>query len=210
MKLKSHSKLTYMIMMLCLLLFVGVAYTIGGNRVTFFDDPIISYIQAAESPAWTRVMKWFTAIGSGKVMTIIAMGTLVILFVIFKHRQELILFCGVVLGSEFMNIMLKNIFRRARPDLHRLIEIEGYSFPSGHSMVAFSFYGILTYLLWRHTRPRIARIILLISSACMILLIGVSRIYLGVHYPSDVIGGYLASSMWLLICVIGFERYKKR
>ncbi|HEY2493501.1 MAG TPA: phosphatase PAP2 family protein [Paenibacillus sp.] len=210
MKLKIHSSLIYILMILCLLMFVGIAFAIGGNRVTFFDNPIISFIQGLESPAWTGVMKWFTTVGSAGVMIIISICTLFILYVVFKHRQELILFFAVVLGSQFLNIMLKNIFKRIRPDLHRLIEIEGFSFPSGHSMAAFSFYGILTYLMWRHTRPRVARIILLTCSASMILLIGVSRVYLGVHYPSDIIGGYLASSAWILICIISFKRFKKR
>lgn len=210
MKLKNHSKFTHIVTIICFLLFVGIAYSIRVNNIILFDDPVISFIQGLESPTWTVIMKWFTAVGSVSVMTIIAICTCIMLYVVLKHRKELILFLGVVLGSVLMNIMLKNLFKRIRPDLHRLIEIEGFSFPSGHSMAAFSFYGILTYLLWKHIRPKVARIILLSISASLILLIGVSRIYLGVHYPSDIIGGYFISSAWLLICIICFERFKNR
>ena len=104
----------------------------------------------------------------------------------------------VVFGSSILNLLLKWVFQRARPDINRLIEITGYSYPSGHSMGAFSFYSVLAYLLWRHIDSRAGRGALIAVSIVMILSIGLSRIYLGVHYPSDIVGGYLASCAWLV------------
>jgi undecaprenyl-diphosphatase len=138
---------------------------------------------------------------------------LFIIFFLYKvlhHRLELLLFIGVVVGSPILNLLLKEIFQRARPDLHRLIEIGGYSFPSGHAMNAFTVYGILTFLLWRHIFNRSGRTLLLLFSSFFIIMIGVSRIYLGVHYPSDIIGGYFASGFWLATSIWFFQWYMER
>jgi undecaprenyl-diphosphatase len=107
----------------------------------------------------------------------------------------------VIIGANIFFSSLKLVFHRARPDLHRLIEIGGYSFPSGHATNAFALYGILTFLLWRHISPQSGRILLIFISALMILMIGISRIYLGVHYPSDVIAGYFISGFWLMMAI---------
>ncbi|MFZ0446701.1 MAG: phosphatase PAP2 family protein [Bacillus sp. (in: firmicutes)] len=104
--------------------------------------------------------------------------------------------------------MLKQFFHRARPDLHRLIEIGGYSFPSGHAINVFTVYGIITFLLWRHIPSYLGRTILISSG--FIFMIGTSRIYLGVHYPSDIIGGYFASGFWLSLAIWFFQKYKEK
>ncbi|MFT9600173.1 phosphatase PAP2 family protein [Mesobacillus sp.] len=106
--------------------------------------------------------------------------------------------------------MLKLYFHRARPDFNRLIEIGGYSFPSGHAMNAFSFYSILAFLLWRHVPTRMGRIAVILLSTFMILAIGLSKVYLGVHYPSDIIGGFLASGLWVAVVIWFFQRYKEK
>lgn len=162
-----------------------------------FDSSVISAVQSWESPGLTTVMKLFTLIGTGMQVTVIALVIMALLYFVLGHRSELILFACVVIGSPLLNEVLKLIFQRARPEINRIIEVNGFSFPSGHSMSAFSLYGILAFLLWKHIRSGAGRIILLIASASLILAIGISRIYLGVHYPSDVIGGYLASGCWL-------------
>ena len=107
-------------------------------------------------------------------------------------------------------MLKRNFFQRARPDLHRLIEIGGYSFPSGHAMSAMAVYGTLAFLLWRHISTRFGRSLLIFFSAMMIFMIGISRVYLGVHYPSDIIGGYFASGFWLGAAIWSFQRYKEK
>ena len=126
-----------------------------------------------------------------------------------KQRIELLLFGIVLIGTTILNQILKQFFHRARPDLHPFIETGGYSFPSGHAMSAFALYGILAFLLWRHIPTKLGRTILIIVSCIFIFLIGISRIYLGVHYPSDIIGGYFASGFWLAISISFFQRYKE-
>jgi undecaprenyl-diphosphatase len=190
--------------------FVAVVMLVGNKRIAKFDERVISAVQGMESPGWTSIMKFFTTIGSGFVVALLTLLLCIFLYAVLKHRQELIFLVAVVGGTGILNLMLKLLFQRDRPTLHRLIEITGYSFPSGHSMAAFALYGALTYLLWRHIPSTWGRSLQVSLSSVFILAIGLSRIYLGVHYPSDVVGGYLASGTFLGLFIWVFERRKSR
>jgi undecaprenyl-diphosphatase len=184
-----------------LLGFSFMAFFVSSNQIIHFDQMIISFITDFESPTMTSVMKVFTFIGSTISIIVLSILILFFLYIVLKHRTELILFIAVIIGANILFSSLKLVFHRARPDLHRLIEIGGYSFPSGHATNAFALYGILTFLLWRHISSHSGRIILIFMSTLMILMIGISRIYLGVHYPSDVIAGYFISGFWLTMAI---------
>ncbi|MCM3673706.1 phosphatase PAP2 family protein [Peribacillus simplex] len=210
MKLKQQLTIAFIISVLSLIGFGFMAFTISANEYLKFDEEVISLVQGWESPLLTDIMKFFTYIGSTGFLIILSLVILFFLYRVLKHRLELVLFTAVMVGSPLLNLMVKLFFQRARPDLHRLIEIGGYSFPSGHAMNAFSLYGILTFLLWRHITAMWARILLILFSMMMILSIGISRIYLGVHYPSDIIAGYLAGGCWIAISIWFFQRYQDR
>ncbi|KUP22271.1 phosphatase PAP2 family protein [Paenibacillus sp. DMB5] len=188
--------------------FAVIALLVALNKTAYFDNSIIHAVQSAESPGLTSLAKSLSLVGSSKLAVTISLVTMVMLFFVLKHRMELVLFLWVGLGSQLLNTWLKLWFQRERPSIHRLIEQAGYSFPSGHSMAAFSLYGALAYLLWRHMRRKRERLILILFTVLMTLGIGWSRIYLGVHYPSDVIGGYAASGAWLMLSVACFEAYQ--
>lgn len=97
-----------------------------------------------------------------------------------------------------LNQLLKNIVQRPRPDGFRLVAASGYSFPSGHSMVSMAFFGLIIWLVWHQAKDRRARIAICSAFALVIILIGISRIYLGVHYASDVLAGFCVSLLWLV------------
>ncbi|KAE8558061.1 phosphatase PAP2 family protein, partial [Paenibacillus polymyxa] len=156
------------------------------------------------------LMKCFTIIGSGLPVVIIILIAMFVLYSVLGHRRELLFLAVAVLGSVLLNTVLKMLFRRARPEINRIIEANGYSFPSGHSMTAFSMYAALTFLLWKHVPSRIGRILLVVLSSLLIVTIGTSRIYLGVHYPSDVVGGYFMSGCWMAACIWFYQRYEER
>ena len=100
-----------------------------------------------------------------------------------------------------LNEAFKVIFHRERPDILRLVEAGGFSFPSGHSMISMSFYGFIAYLFYANMKSRWKYLIISMFSV-IILLIGISRIYLGVHYASDVLAGFSAGLTWLAIFVM--------
>ncbi len=186
--------------------FILMAILVRGEHVNEMDSAIIAWIQNMEHPILTQIAVGLSFIGSRDPVILLTIIVIVLSYRLLKHRMEIVLLIGVVLGSSILNLLLKLGFQRARPDLHRLVEITGYSFPSGHSMAAFSFYGVLAYLLWRHIPSNTGRWMLVIIATVMILSIGISRIYLGVHYPSDILGGYLAACTWLALLVGSYER----
>ncbi|WP_282940953.1 phosphatase PAP2 family protein [Paenibacillus sp. RC67] len=200
-------------LLICLLCAVGfglVAMLISEQSISAFDRTIISFIQGLESPVHTSIMKTFSFIGAGTPAAILTIVISVFLYKVLGHRRELFFFLGILLSSWLLNELLKLMFHRARPTIHRIAEATGYSFPSGHSMAAFTLYGALSFLIWRHIPTRWGRVLLLFCSVVMIGMIGISRIYLGVHYPSDVIGGYLASGSLLTLFIWLFQRIQER
>jgi undecaprenyl-diphosphatase len=210
MNLRFQVTRVFVISLFFLLFFSLVAVLIRADKLLVFDHAIIEWVQSQEAPFITSIMKFFTEIGSTKIVVFLCLFIIFFLYKVLHHRTELFLFISVVVGSPILNLLLKEIFQRARPDLHRLIEIGGYSFPSVHAMNAFTVYGVLTFLLWRHIFNRGGRTLLLLISSSVIIMIGVSRIYLGVHYPSDIIGGYFASGFWLATSIWFFQWYTER
>lgn len=182
----------------------------GHQSVMDFDHKWIGRIQAQESPGWTAAAETLSWIGSTKVVIVLELILLLFLLVVPRLRWEPLLVLVATGGSALINILLKNLFQRERPDINRLAQEYSFSFPSGHSMGAFALYGILAYLLWRMIRPRAMRIVALVLCILLTLTIGLSRIYLGVHYPSDVIGGYVASGAWLALTIGVFEYWRHR
>lgn len=210
MKVKSGIYRMYLVSLIVLVLFCVLAVLIDSKLIAQFDQSVISIIQGLESKTLTPIMRVFTFIGSYKGILVILLMMIFILFFVLKSRTDALLVAVVIAGTQVINQVLKLYFQRARPNFHRLIEIGGYSFPSGHAMSALAVYGILTYVFWRHTSDRTGRIMLIIISMIFILMIGISRIYLGVHYPSDIIGGYLASGVLLILAIGIFRRYKSK
>lgn len=196
----------FLISMISLAGFVTLAGLVKRQSLATFDLAIITTVQAWEHPLLTDLAIGLSFIGSIGPVIVLCLIVIAVLYWVLGHRVEILLLIVVVFGSSILNLLLKWVFQRARPEIHRLIEITGYSYPSGHSMVAFSFYSVLSYLLWRHTDSRAGRGILISLSVIMILGIGLSRVYLGVHYPSDIVGGYLAACAWVGFLVRSYEK----
>ncbi|AMX00337.1 phosphatase PAP2 family protein [Rummeliibacillus stabekisii] len=210
MKLKGHLLSAILIGLVSLIGFSCMAILISAQKIVRFDQTLISFIRGFESHTLTSIMKFFTFIGSFPVVLVLFLIASYILYCVLRCRAEVFLLGTVILGTQVINQVLKIFFHRARPDFHLLIDVGGYSFPSGHAMSAFAFYGILTFIFWRHIPNRFGRTTIVLFSSILILIIGTSRIYLGVHYPSDIIGGYFVSSIWLTIVIWFFQRYKEK
>ncbi|AXI00460.1 PAP2 family protein [Sporosarcina sp. PTS2304] len=189
--------------------FAFIARSIHLHTITSFDDPIIDVVQGMEAPWLTTIMKTFTTIGSTTIVVLLSLSALAILFW-KKHRAQAVLLVSVIAGTGILNQVLKFIFKRERPDFHRLIDIGGFSFPSGHTMMAFSLYTILAYIVWRNLQFTWSRTLVVIVAVFMTSMIAVSRIYLGVHFPSDIVGGVLASALWLISSIAMYHRFQRK
>jgi undecaprenyl-diphosphatase len=190
------------------LLFVYIATTISNKSIAHFDTSIIRFVQGMETPWLTSIMKFFTTLGNTKSVIGIALIAFVLLYFAFRYRQQAFLFIIIIGGTVVLNALLKNYFKRERPEIHRIMNANGFSFPSGHSMIAFSLYTIIVYIAWRNVKTGLSRTLLILFAAFMILMTGISRIYVGVHYPSDVVGGFAASGLWVTFAIIVYGAYQ--
>ncbi|MDP4158060.1 MAG: phosphatase PAP2 family protein, partial [Bacillota bacterium] len=125
MNLKKQLTWALMISLLCAIGFGLIALLVSDKKIAQFDSTIIAFIQGLESPGLTSIMKFFTFIGSGTQVVIIALLVIFFLFKVLHHRRELILFIWVVLGTTILNEILKTIFHRARPTIHRIVDANG-------------------------------------------------------------------------------------
>lgn len=127
----------------------------------------------------------------------------VILLAYFQRRRQAVLLAVTMLGSMLLDIGLKGIYTRERPEpFLDYVLPASYSFPSGHALGSFCFYGIAACLLLRGRRSVISRILFPTAAVTLVLLIGFSRVYFGVHYPTDVAAGFLVGFVWLLTVVL--------
>lgn len=198
--------LIWIILVLGLLLFFYLVRLINANTISVLDNYIYNLIKGFISPKMTPIVKFITEFGNYTVMI-----PVIILFYLFNKDKSFNRYFTINLVAIFTsNFIVKNIIRRDRPiDINLIIE-NGFSFPSGHSMVSFAFYGFLIYYLYHTDLKKPLKYGLMALLSFIILLIGLSRIYLGVHYASDVIGGFLLAFIYLVIYIkFIYKREKK-
>jgi undecaprenyl-diphosphatase len=164
-----------------------------------FDDVTRAAVHQLASPLLTTIMRGFSFIGSTLALTVAT--TLVIVQLAMKKRgREAKLFAITMAGAALLNMTLKLTFKRARPvPFFDLSPPETYSFPSGHSLMSACFFGALAAILTVRIKSKRVRVMLWIVNSVMFLLIGFSRIYLGVHHTTDVIAGFSAALIWILV-----------
>jgi undecaprenyl-diphosphatase len=164
-----------------------------------FDEVTRTAVHQLASPAMTVIMRFLSFVGSTIVLTI---GTIIVVvwFAMRKWGREAKLFTATMIGGGLLNVTLKLTFKRARPEpFFDLTPPETYSFPSGHSLASACFFGALAALLTARIKNRRTKLIVWIVCAAMFLSIGFSRIYLGVHHTTDVIAGFVAALIWILV-----------
>jgi membrane-associated phospholipid phosphatase len=161
-----------------------------------FDTFVRTAIHQLATPGLTRLMQGFSFLGS--VVAVTAMCLVAIcLFLYFRRTRTAALLAITMLGVAVLDVALKHAFHRPRPVAFFGATPSSYSFPSGHALGSFCFYGILASILAARTRGRGAKLCVWTAAVVLVGMIGFSRIYLGVHYPSDVIAGYSAAALWV-------------
>jgi undecaprenyl-diphosphatase len=174
-----------------------IAGTVHGGATQTVDERTLQWFAARRSPVLDEIMYDLTTLGDGVVLIMIVLVASVFLWSTRHHWSVYILIVGMV-GGKILNTVLKAAFDRNRPSVVEwLYDVTSPSFPSGHAMGAFITYGTVAYLVGRLSPTRRLRHLTWIIATITILGIGISRMYLGVHYPSDVIAGFLAGLAWL-------------
>jgi len=189
-------------------LFVELTDTLKNELMAGYDQQVTSYVISFRNPALTKYFVFITNVGDLYGYLIVIALTTLISFVIFKQKKYVGQIILVLALASVSNMILKRFINRARPGIEHMVSVETLSYPSGHAMSAMAFYGFLIYLFYTFKMNKILKILAIIILAILILSIGISRIYLGVHFPSDIAGGYLAGLIWVFFCIMIFNLIK--
>jgi undecaprenyl-diphosphatase len=191
-------------------LFAVIADEVPENGMMVrLDRGITAWIQARESERGETIFWWVSWLGSTGLAVMLLVATAWLLE--RRHRLDAIMLAAACAGSTALNALLKLIFHRDRPEFaSEFIRRHTYSFPSGHAMESIACLGMLAYLLCQHLHRPLHRRLLVAGTVLLIGAIGVSRVYLGVHYVSDVVGGYAAGGVWLLVSIAAYREVRRR
>ena len=182
---------------LCIILFVYLTKLLLLNEIKLFDDMVFNLVANLRCEPLTIIFKFFSFLCSFYFVIILT----IIIMLFSKDRKVTFYIVLNVLFCFFLNQTLKFFFARSRPTEINLIVENGYSFPSGHSMLSLAYYGFFVYLILNSNIKRKNKILAIISLALLIFFIGLSRIYLGVHYASDVLAGFAISAAYLILYI---------
>jgi len=178
-----------------------------------FDMLVSTWVQSIRSDMLIQLSNILATVGAPKPLVRAAIGVAVLgMGTVFLFRRQrfnylapqFIVFGAINILAFYNNHWLKNLFHRSRPMEH----FASYSYPSGHAMVSFVFYMTAAYLLWLNIPSKAGRVIIMLVCCLITLLIGLSRVYLGVHYPSDIIGGYFAGGVivWVIAILLRWQQ----
>jgi membrane-associated phospholipid phosphatase len=185
--------------------FVLWAYIATTQRVLPADETMLLFAHGHATPAldsfFTRVTQLGDPIG-------VMLAALLLVAVLWNYSySRAVLTMTVLFGASYVSVVLKLVYLRARPELwHQVVTEPSYSFPSGHAMTSLSLVALLLFLLW-HSRWRLP---ILFGGLVYVIAIGCSRVYLGVHYPSDIVGGWLAAISWFSLVLLTFRAWKRQ
>ena len=196
--------LKWIVLFICLIGFFALAEDVFNKEI--MNGDIVGYKLVSTfliSDFATPIAKFITNFGGA----IILIGLAFMLFIFIKNKKIGVSIISNLAIITVLNQLLKRIVQRPRPTEFRIVEESGYSFPSGHSMVSMAFYGYLIYLIYKYVKNKYLKWISIILLSILICSIGISRIYLGVHYTSDVLGGFFISISYLIIYISAVNKF---
>lgn len=188
-----------------IIIFGIIAYFVINHQTGDFDSFVYNMVTFFKTDYFTGFYKFITFFASEVMILLVSL----VLIIVFKNKKYGAFALLNAISILILNILLKLIFMRDRPYDLMIITESGYSFPSGHAMASLGFYGFIIYLLWHFNITKRMKILFSIMLSILILLIGMSRIYLGVHYASDVLAGYMVSGAYLILYITFIRKYLK-
>ncbi len=181
--------------------FIELADEVKEGDTQFYDEAILTAINTTSNSFWDTFFFIITNFGGVIGVLVITLGIAALLVLRKKYKKTILLISGVA-GAALINVLLKLIFERTRPDLwHQLVVETSFSFPSGHAMASSALAFSVIALLW-NTKYRWPAVLI---GAAFTILIGFSRLYLGVHYPTDILAGWCVSGLWVLLVVFALN-----
>src|ERR1700749_1508112 len=190
-------------------LFWWLAEEVFEGDARHFDELVRAAVNVRSTPAMTTAMRGFTYLGSTPFILSVSVVVAAAFYLLKWHRAAALLLLTMA-GAFVLNAALKLSFQRARPDPFFGVAVpDSFSFPSGHTLYSSCLFGTLAVIISGRVRAVSARVAAWSAAAVLVALVGLSRVYLGVHYPTDVVASYLAASVWILAVAIG-DRLSRR
>ncbi len=186
-------------------LFVELTDTLATDVLDSYDQQITDFVLTYRTPSLTNYFIFVTHVGDIYGYIVVLLSALLGSLLVFKRWKYVAQITVVLALSAVSNLILKRFIDRARPGIEHLVSVESLSYPSGHAMSAMAFYGFVIYLFYRFKMNLLLKAMIILLLFILVLSIGISRIYLGVHYPSDVAGGFIAGFIWVVFCVLMFD-----
>jgi undecaprenyl-diphosphatase len=198
----------WMTLLVCLLVFSYMVQMVFVYHDTGLDNSLFSFAASHRSPGMTSLMRGVSFFASLDYL-LVAPALLVLVFAWFRRlRWYALKVLLIAFSSSMLNQLMKHLFERPRPETALFVQ-SGLSFPSGHAMIGGSFYGLLIYIIWREVRSPFWKWLWTSLLTLLLLLIGYSRVYLHVHYATDVLAGYAVGILWLLLAIFLLNKLEK-
>ena len=206
--MKSKSIILVLLTALSLFVVLTILVLSESTAVHTFNHTLYALIGGVITPALTTAASWISNLTHWYSYTPI----ILLLLLLPRTRMKIGLPLAVTLSASALlgPVILKNIFAVERPDINQLVDVVGFGYPSGHSMNAFVFFGVCAILTLRYSTKKLPKIAFTTFAIIAILSVGLSRIYLGVHTPTDVIGGYLMGAVVICSGLLVENRLKKQ
>ena len=201
--------LSLVVAVVALALFAWLSNEMLRGATRQFDANVRASVHAHSSHELTRAMLILSSLGSPLVLTS-ATAMLVVIFLVVNWHRAAAWMAIAMVGAAILDVALKHAFRRPRPAPFFEVPLPGSaSFPSGHALASFCFFGVLAALLAHRMRARLWAALVWLAAAMLIAAIGFSRVYLGVHYPTDVVAGWMFGFFWASLCWIVAKRFER-
>ena len=185
-----------------IIFFIFITTLVIFNKINFIDSSVYNFLISFKNDSLTNFFRFITKFSNVAFLVIFV---LIVLLILRNKDAVFVIFNLIFL--RLLNYVIKVIIKRDRPNILRLIKIGEYSFPSGHAMISMGVYGYLIYLIYKKVKNPYIKYLGIIILSLLIILIGISRIYLGVHYFSDVVAGYTLSLIYLIIFIRVRRKY---
>lgn len=185
-----------------IIFFIFITTLVISNKISFIDSSVYNFLISFKNDSLTNFFRFITKFSNVAFLVIFV---LIVLLILRNKDAVFVIFNLIFL--RLLNYVIKIIIKRDRPNILRLIKIGEYSFPSGHAMISMGVYGYLIYLIYKKIKNPYIKYLGIIILSLLIILIGISRIYLGVHYFSDVVSGYTLSLIYLIIFIRVRRKY---
>lgn len=188
--------------------FVELTESLHTDILANSDTIISEYIASFRTPVLTKYFTFITDVGDIWGYLIVFIICTILFYRFFKRWKYPLQLSLILILALSSNLFLKQLINRARPTLEHLVTVKTLSYPSGHAMTAMAFYGFLIYLIFTFKFKKVLKFTIITLLGLLILSIGISRIYLGVHFPSDILGGFAAGFIWVVFCILVLNIFK--